>query len=98
MSWPQFKRHEFSYRGVTYRATPKAVELLSVLLLRRGQFLSAAELTEALWPDPNSGPTFERDNIYQHICALNHCLPGMIVNTRSIGWMIPLPIELAEAA
>ncbi|HYB95746.1 MAG TPA: FHA domain-containing protein [Vicinamibacterales bacterium] len=44
-------RREFSSRGKELHLSPKAFELLSLLVQQRPRVVSKAELMEALWPD-----------------------------------------------
>lgn len=98
MTWPQYRRCECTVHGHKVQLTPSLATLLSVLLLRRGQFVSRNDLTCALYPDPWSSPECETDVMRNLLFKLNHRIGRLIINNHTLGWMIELPRELAEAA
>ena len=89
MTWPMYERQEVEISRVVY-LTPRETELLSTLLVRRGHIISANELIEAIWTDPNSEPECARNIVYHYIGTLKAKLgAGVIECVESRGYMIP---------
>lgn len=99
MTWPQYLRRECTYRGRVVRLGRIETEVVSALLVRRGEHIATREMIEAVYDDPFDSPEYERDVIMHAFCRVRRKMPDAITNIPWRGYTIDLPAEpLAEAA
>ncbi|HET7255611.1 MAG TPA: winged helix-turn-helix domain-containing protein [Xanthobacteraceae bacterium] len=91
MRWADYMRRECVYLGRRVQMTPRHCDILSILLLNRGQMLTTNEIIERLWPDPDLEPEWPKDTVRTHIYQLRNRAPGIIETIGSQGYMVPLP-------
>jgi len=91
MTWAQYRRRQC---WVRLDLSPHETELLSLLLLRRGQIVSRDEIIEVLWPVPDDQPLDAARYIAETLCGLRLKLGSgkyqrsPILNDHGRGWMI----------
>lgn len=100
MTWPQYCRRECTFDGRIVSLTKHQTELLSTLLMRRGQVVPHSDLIEALYPDPDNSPGLEADAMKQHMVLLRFRIPAGIHTEFGVGFSIPAQgqFPLARAA
>lgn len=85
MTWAQYQRGECTYHGKVVKLNPQrtmyplSTELVSAMLMHRGQWLSRMELVELAYPDPDTEVETAHKNINVVIHRLKRKLPGLIV-------------------
>lgn len=98
MSWPQYQRGECIVDGDRVYFWPIAMVILSTLLLRRGCVISAYELADLCWPDPDFMPVDPEKTIMVHVCKMRRAVPDVIETDWGRGFYIPLPDEQQSIA
>lgn len=91
MTWPQYLRGECTFDGMTVALKRRHAELLLLLLLRRGQIVSLAELVHWMWPHPDEEPGHPEDAAANYIREIHTSLPGVVLTDHGRGRIIPLP-------
>ena len=89
MTWPQYERKDCSFRGQVIRLTTTECEIVSTLLMRRGQAVPYEDIIGALWPNPDLEPDYAYNIIMQYRRKLTRKLPGVIECRHSVGLLIP---------
>lgn len=56
MTWPQYRRREFTLDCHVVRLSHQQIEVLSVLLMRHPHPVPIGHLIEAVWPNPDLEP------------------------------------------
>lgn len=100
MTWPQYQRSECSVDGEVVLLSPTQVAILSALLMRRGDVLSAQDLIEQAYPDPNDAPAWEGSALKAHMCHLRRRIGDAVRTECGRGYFVPLPDQptMADAA
>lgn len=97
MTWQMYRVGVCSYQGQFVHLTRTETEIVSALLLRRGQRVRLHELIEAVYPDPDFEPDTAKNCILVLLSRVRRKLPGLI-QTLGWGWIIDTPHELRAAA
>lgn len=98
MTWPQYLRQECRHNGRLVRLSYYECELVSLLLMRRGQIVPRGETIEALYPDPDLEPDYAVTLLHQRCMGLRWKAPGLIELAHGRGLTIPIPSTLQMAA
>lgn len=97
MSWRDYLRRRCVFHGRAVFLPAQQMDLLAVLLMRRGRSVSIGDLIEALWPDPDLEPDNALNQIRVLIYRLRDKLPGLIElwggRRSGFGYFIDIPRE-----
>jgi len=91
MTWPDYRRRQCRVDGWPVSLSPAMTEILSMLLMRRGQVVSTGEIIDALWPDPDTSPDDGISVLKVQICKLRQRIGGVIATRPQHGYIIDLP-------
>lgn len=89
MTCPMVHRHEVEVRGKVERVTPWVHNVLVVLLMNRGRFLTVDDLIPCVWPDPDQEPDFAADLVRKAICYMRDIHIRVLV-VKGHGYQIPI--------
>ena len=89
MTWPQYQRGECTVSGAV-ALSPLEAEALFVLLVRHPEMVSAGDLIDALYPDPDAEPE-DAENALA-------CVIGRLRNAVGAGRIVTHPGGYALAA
>ena len=96
MTWAQYRRGVAQCGTSEVHLSPKVIDLLLILMLRRGQWVSYPEMIEFIWPNPDLEPDWARRCICVYRHRLRHglgCQKAIETNNR-MGLRMALPEEL----
>jgi hypothetical protein len=91
MTWPQYLRGECCCQGSVIHMRRVWIDIVAMLLLRRGEVVTLEELSCAAWPDRNKSPQGERSIMRGHLSGIRKLMPDILLNRGDRGWEIPLP-------
>lgn len=90
MTWPQYLRRECTFNGtVIVSLTPKEVEMLLVMLMRRPAPITADDMVEMVYRDPEAEPEWPVNVLRVLMSRLRKKLPGAIECRPTIGYTVP---------
>lgn len=87
MTWPMLRRRAIMVDNVEYRLTPREHQLVTILLMRRGQAVAYGDIIEMMWPDDNE-PDYARSMLSVFLCRLRKRI-DIVRTVTGFGLMIP---------
>jgi DNA-binding response OmpR family regulator len=94
MTWPEYLRGECLFGGRRIRLGELQAEIVSTLLLHRGNPVSVAHLIDAVYRNPAFEPGIPENSMRGLIQLLRVKMPGLIRSSHGrsgFGWTIPKP-------
>jgi len=91
MTWAQHQRRECTFDGLQVKLSGYQRDIVSLLLIRRGEIIHLNELIEYIYPDPDLEPDWAAQCVDRSIWFLNRRVPGMIDRVWGRGFIIPRP-------
>lgn len=97
MTWPQYRRREFTFAGEVHRLEPQPHEILTLLLLNRGRWVDRETIFEALWPHPDWSPIDPSASILVAISKVRHIVgrAAVVVWSPRAGGSRYRPLDVA---
>lgn len=88
MTWPQYLRRECTFNGDVIKLGRVQTEILSTLLMRSPAPVSASDLIEAVYPNPDKEPDWADSCIKVLVHRVRKKLPGVIEVRYGMGYTI----------
>lgn len=95
LRWADYRAGYARVQGERVHFTPQQLDILFLLMVHRGSYVSRDLMFEFLWPDADGGPLFAKKMIDMAVCYLRKQLPaGALLCRYGFGYALLTEDEL----